>query len=113
MRVSNAYHKWQGDWEQRNGKVYDELLRPFRFDYVVESNRGEIKNLFVGFEYKGNSTQLITQDYRVRELTTNDRIWIDGEKSSITAITDTEENNLGGQRFTNRKKTYLIELEKR
>lgn len=67
--------------------------------------------MFPGFEFKGSSTRLLTQDKRVVDLDNKDKVVIDTNEYVVSAVTPSEVHLLGGQRFKNRKKTYLIELE--
>ena len=112
LRTSNKYQKFHGTFKKRlTARTYADLEQPFRFNYVDDQIRTEVKNMFPGFEFKGSSTRVITQDNRVTELVAKDRVIIDENEYGVTSITPSEVHLLGGQRFKNRKKTYLIELE--
>jgi hypothetical protein len=112
LRTSNKYHKFFGEYQVRTDRTtYEDLKRPFKFNYVDDEIRKEVKNLFPAFEFTGTSTVLITQDVRAKDITPKCRVWLDGAKWSVSGVPEREVHLLGGQRFKNRKKTYLIELE--
>ena len=114
MRTSNRYNKFYGTFNNRNSsRIYEAVNRPLRFNYVNEIARNEIKNMFPNFEYNGTSTAIITQHPNASIMEDSAKMTIDYSTSVVTAITPEEVHNLGGQRFKNRRKTYLIELEKR
>jgi hypothetical protein len=118
LRTSNKYHKFFGEFQLPvDAYSFEALKHPFKFMYVNDEIRTEVKNLFPAYEFAGGSGTLITQDNKVTLMLDDTgkakqcKVTIDGGESIVSAITPQEVHLLGGQRFKNRKKTYLIELE--
>ena len=109
MRESNQFHKFKGYLQKQSGNVFDDLQYQFYFDYYDSEQTKSIGYMFKNLPFGAASVKLITE-YN-RDYAVNDRIYIDEEPSLITAIHVVEKQKLGGQRFKNRKKIYIIELE--
>ena len=109
IRQSNRYHKFTGNIQRRNATGYDDLLEPFRFNYLSDSIVDTSANMFKTFLYTSQGTKLVTEQYT--GVVVNDRVTIDGNAGLVTKIMTTELNNLAGQRFSGRRKLYLIEVE--
>lgn len=109
MKTSNKYHKFIGYGQRKSGNVFEVLKYKFYFDYYEGEIMKQSAFLFKGFVFQEESRKLITQS--MPNLKANDRIYIDGEVGLISRIHTVENHTLGGQRFKNRKKTYIIELE--
>lgn len=109
IRTSNRYHKYTGFIQRRNATGYDDLQEPFRFNYLSDSLVDTSSNMFKTFLYTSQGTKLITEQNT--GVVVNDRITIDGNAGLVTNIISTEVQSLAGQRFANRRKIYLIEVE--
>lgn len=110
MRESNAYHKFYGYGQKQDGLDYEDLRFKVEFDYYNEQGvTTEVRNMFKGLEFVASSTVIITENKQ--GLIENDRLYIDDGVGLITKIHTAEKQRLAGQRFANRKKIYVIEIE--
>jgi len=109
MRESNTYHKFIGYGQKKSGNIFETLKFPIWFDYYTQGSTNESANMFKGLHFDAGSATLIT--HNIRGLVVNDRIFIDESPSLITKINTIEKQKLAGQRWLQRKKIYIIELE--
>jgi len=111
MREGNAYHKFHGYGQKRiDSKSFENLRVKIEFNYYNDSGvTSEVKNMFKGLEFVASSTVIITEDKKGFEE--EDRLWIDDSAGLISKIHTAEKQKLKGQRFANRKKVYVIEIE--
>lgn len=108
MRESNKYHKFIGYGQRKSGNGFETLKYKFYFDYYEGDIVKETAFMFKGLVFEAETSWIITQ--KLPNLSSNDRIYIDDSPSLIKKIHVAENHTLGGQRFKNRKKTYVIEL---
>ena len=109
IRTSNRFHKYTGYIQRRNATGYNDLLEPFRFNYLSDSIIDTSSNMFKTFLYTSQGTKLITEQNT--GVVVNDRVIVDGNAGLVTNIMTTEVQGLAGQRFSNRRKIYLYEVE--
>ena len=109
MRTSNAYNKFYGYGQKKSGNAFQTVKTKFYFDYLDTETMKSSANMFKGLVFTAESKKIVTQQFT--GLEPNDRIEIDGAWNLISNIQVIEEHKLGGQRFVNRKKTYIIEME--